>query len=78
MARAFELREQPWTHYLLLGRRVGAAFGIREDAKTLHWYECDGVAYAVVPLSAAGGADGRAVRAFLRTTLSEIRQAVPA
>lgn len=42
MVRAFELREGPWTHYLLLGRRVAAAFGLRADCPYLHWYDLSG------------------------------------
>lgn len=47
MARAFELREGPWTHYLLLGRRVAGAFGLRDDAEFLRWYELVGLRIVV-------------------------------
>lgn len=49
MVRALELRSGLWTHYLLCGRRVAAAFGFREDARYLRWYPLDGKHYGVVP-----------------------------
>jgi hypothetical protein len=49
MARALELRDGPWDAYLLLGRRVAAAFGFRTDATWLTWYVLGGKRFAVLP-----------------------------
>jgi hypothetical protein len=49
MSRALELRDGPWDAYLLLGKRVAAAFGFRSDVRYLAWYGMDGKRFAVLP-----------------------------
>lgn len=49
MSRALELREGPWDAFLLLGKRVAAAFGFRADVRYLAWYEMADRRFAVLP-----------------------------
>src|SRR5260370_35799124 len=49
MLRALELRDGPWTHYLLAGKRVAPAFGFRGAACYLRWYLLAGKGCAVMP-----------------------------
>jgi hypothetical protein len=50
MGRAFELQAGPWTHYLLCGKRVGAAFGFDPvRVRYLRWYLHAGRRYGIIP-----------------------------